>query len=98
LLSKWTKFKFRAHGSYPEPGGATNEKFRVGSPENFDVQSARRALKEHLDFVRNTGGVISLRNGHRERNHNIRGVGAVGSVREKGNPSRPSDLEKVQEG
>jgi hypothetical protein len=68
-----------------------NSKFRVSL-------SARRVLKEHLDFVRNTGGVISLRNGHRERNHNIRGVGAVGSVREKENPSRPSDLEKVQEG
>jgi hypothetical protein len=87
LLSKWKKFKFKAHGSYLEPGGATNEKFGVGSPENFYVHSARRALKEHLEFVRNTRGIISLRNGHRERNHNIRGVGAIGSIREKGNPS-----------
>jgi hypothetical protein len=86
-LSKWTKFKFKAHGSYPELGGAMNEKVGVGSPDNFDVQSGIRALKEHLDFARNTGGVISLRNGHRERNHNIHGVGVVVSVREKGNPS-----------
>jgi hypothetical protein len=32
------------------------------------------------------------------KNHNIRGVGAIGSIQEKGNPSRPLDLEKVWEG
>jgi hypothetical protein len=66
--------------------------------DNFDVQSARRAFKEHLDFARNTGGVISLGNDHKERNHNIHGVGAVVSIRDKGNPSRPSYMEKLQEG
>jgi hypothetical protein len=75
LLSKWTKFKFRAHGFYMEPGWATNEEFRVKIPENFDVQSARRALREHLDCVRKHRRCNGLRNGHRERNHNIRGVG-----------------------
>jgi hypothetical protein len=96
LMSKWTKFKFRAHGSYVKLGGDTNEKFIVGSQDNFDVQSARRVLKKHLEFVRNTGGVISLINDHIERNHNIHGVGAVGSIRKKGNPSRPSYLQKLQ--
>jgi hypothetical protein len=83
------KIQVQSYGSYLEPGGARNEKFGVGIPENFDVQSARRALKENLEFVRNTRVVISLRNVHRERNHNIHGVGAIGSIREKGNPSRP---------
>jgi hypothetical protein len=50
-LLKWTKFKFRAHGFYSEPRWATNEKFRVKIPENFEVQSARRALKEYLEYV-----------------------------------------------
>jgi len=52
-------------------------------------------LKEHLGFVWNIGGIISLRNGNREINHNIHGVRAIGSVWEKGNPSRTSYLEKV---
>jgi hypothetical protein len=48
---KSTKFNFRADGFYLEPGWATNEKFNVKSLENFEVQSARKALKEYLDYV-----------------------------------------------
>jgi hypothetical protein len=58
------------------------------------VQSARRALREHLDCVQKHRRCNGLRNGHRERNHNICGDWAVGSVREKEDPSQPSDLEK----
>jgi hypothetical protein len=81
------KIQVQSHGSYPKPGGTRYEKFEVGILEKFEVQSARRELKEHLDFVQNTGGIISLRNVHRERDHNICGVGTTGSIWEKGNPS-----------
>jgi hypothetical protein len=56
---------FRAHCFYPEPGWATNEKFKVEIPDNFDVQSAIMTLREHLDCVRNHRRCNGLRNGHR---------------------------------
>jgi hypothetical protein len=57
IVVKMEKFKFRAHGFYTEPGWATNEEFRVKIPENFDVQSAKRALREHLAVFRSSGGI-----------------------------------------
>jgi hypothetical protein len=66
---------YHSHGFNTEPGWAVNEEFRVKSPENFDVQSARRASREHLDCVQKHRRYNGLRNGHKERNHNNCGVG-----------------------
>jgi hypothetical protein len=60
------------------------------------VQSARRALREHLDCVRNYRRYNGLRNGYRERNHNIHSDWIIGSVQEKEDPSQLSYLEKSE--
>jgi len=88
------KFKFKADGFYMEPGWATNEESEVKILKNFDIQSVIRAFREHLDYVRNHKRCNGLRNGHRERNHNVHGDWVVGSVWEKEDPSQSSDLEK----
>jgi hypothetical protein len=77
---------------YMEPGWAMNEEFKVKSPDNFDVKSAKRVLREQLDSVQKNRRYNRLRNGHRERNQKICGNWVVGSVREKEDPSQPSDI------
>jgi hypothetical protein len=91
---KWKKIKFRAHGFYPELGWATNEKFKVKSPENFDVQSARRALKKHLDCVHKHERCNKFKKWPQRKKSQHSWCWAIGSVREKEDPSQPSNLEE----
>jgi hypothetical protein len=58
------------------------------------VHNAIRALREHLDYIQKHKRKNGLRNGHRERNHNICGDWAIGSIWEKEYPSKPSYMEK----
>jgi hypothetical protein len=58
----------RAHGFNTEPGWATNVEFGVKIPQGIDVQSARRALREHLGCVQKLRRYNSLIN---HKNHGI---------------------------
>jgi hypothetical protein len=77
IVVKMDKTQVHSPWFLPETWMGHKREIQLEIPENFEVQSARRALKEYLDLFGNTGGVTSLRNGHKERNHNIRGVGPL---------------------
>jgi hypothetical protein len=96
LLSKWTNFKFRSHGFNIEPRWATNLEFIVKITENSDVESARRALREHWDCVWNHKRYNGLRNGHRERNHKFMVLGHMIYSEEGGPFTTVRSIEKCR--
>jgi hypothetical protein len=88
----------RAHGFNTKPGWATNVEFEVKIPQGFDVQSAKRALRELL------GGIGKIRRYNGLINHMIDVVlghkvkfRSLDLLEKKTDPPQPSDLEKVHE-